>query len=248
MFIRNENFYTFRRIYPVVTILIGIHILFFIWMNFLPGGHFVRAFGIGYNLLVAEGEYWRLFTPIFLHIGLGHLVFNSFSLIIFGPALEQMLGRFKFILVYISAGVIANVATFYVGGLHYPQHLGASGAIFGLLGLYTYMVIYRKDLIDQANAQIVIIILAIGLIMTFVYPHINKTAHIFGLIAGACFGPLILTNVKPYVRQLLFRSQKEKSFNPNRSFQAKKERKQFSTIIWIAFFVLVVIGLLARLL
>lgn len=247
MFIRNESFYSFRRQYPIITILVAIHLILFVWMNFLPGGRLIQGMGIGYNLAVANGEYWRLLTPIFLHVGIGHLVFNSFSLVIFGPALEQMLGRIKFLLVYFISGIIANIATFYIGGLTYPPHLGASGAIFGLLGLYVYLVIYRKDLIDQANAQLVMTILVIGLVMTFVNSNINIFAHLFGLISGAALAPLILAGVKPYYRQRVVDDDGEVAFDPNRWNKKKKNRKRIQQILWIGFAILVIAGILAQL-
>lgn len=247
MFIRNESFYTFRRNYPIVTALVAIHLLLFVWINFLPGGRtFIYGAGVGYNLAVANGEYWRLLTPIFLHVGIGHLVFNSFSLVIFGPALEQMLGRIRFILVYLISGVAANIATYYIGGLSYPTHLGASGAIFGLLGIYVYLVIYRKDLIDQANAQLVMTMIIIGLVMTFINSNINIFAHLFGFIAGAALAPIILTGVKPYSAHRVVHRQNEVSFDPNRWRKKRFSQKRTKQIIWGAFIAFVIIGILAR--
>src|SRR5699024_7578900 len=69
--------------------------------------------GIGHNLSVLLlNEYWRLFTPIFLHADLSHVVFNTFSLVLFGPALEKMIGKFKFISIYLITGIIGNIGTF----------------------------------------------------------------------------------------------------------------------------------------
>ncbi|MFC0472354.1 rhomboid family intramembrane serine protease [Halalkalibacter kiskunsagensis] len=247
MFIRNESFYSFRRRYPIITILVGIHLILFIWMNFLPFGNWIRALGIGYNLAVANGEYWRLITPIFMHIGAGHVIFNSFSLVIFGPALERMLGKFKFIVIYLLTGLIANIATYYLGGLTYPPHLGASGAIFGLLGMYVYLVINRKDLIDRANSQLVMTIILIGLVMTFVNPNINILAHLFGLIAGAALAPLFLSGAKPfYAEQRVFVDATEPIFDPNRWQKKRKNTKIVKQIFWVIFGVLVLSGLLSR--
>ncbi|ARK28607.1 rhomboid family intramembrane serine protease [Halalkalibacter krulwichiae] len=245
MFIRNESFYSFRRSYPIVTILVAIHLILFIWMNFLPGGRYILTMGIGNNLAVAYGEYWRIVTPIFMHISIGHVIFNSFSLVIFGPALEKMLGKAKFLIVYLITGVIANIATFYLGS-PYMQHLGASGAIFGLFGLYLYIVIYRKDLIDSANSQLVMTILIIGLVMTFVNSNINVLAHLFGLIAGAALAPIILTGVKPFHTRPVFIDDGEPAFDPNRWQKKRRTSQRLKKALWISFAVLVIIGILAR--
>lgn len=250
MFIRNESFYSFRRNYPVVTILVAIHLILFVWMNFLPFGSWIANKGIGYNPAVAYGEYWRLVTPIFMHIGVGHVLFNSFSLVLFGPALERMLGRWKFISIYLLSGIIANIATFYLGGLSYPPHLGASGAIFGLFGVYLYMVFNRKDLIDRDNSQIVLTILVIGLIMTFINSNINILAHLFGLVGGAALAPIFLLKARPfYSNYYNSPSPDDVSFNPNRWRGNRfRNKKLITKVIWIAFGVLVLAGIIMRIL
>nr|WP_100374531.1 rhomboid family intramembrane serine protease [Bacillus sp. FJAT-45037] len=248
MFIRQESFYSFRRNYPIIFGLLIIHFALFLWMNLLPGGSWIRTMGVGYNLAVANGEWWRLITPIFMHITVGHVVFNSFSLVIFGPALEQMLGKIRFILFYLTTGIIANIATFYLGGLGYPPHLGASGAIFGLFGLYAYLVLLRKDLIDRANSQLVMTILIIGLVMTFVNSNINVLAHLFGLIGGAALAPLIIIGVKPYQSFHHVHEPGEVTFNPNRWAKQRKNKKVISRILWVGLGILLLAGILSNIL
>ncbi|MBU9710427.1 rhomboid family intramembrane serine protease [Evansella tamaricis] len=217
MFVRNESFQGFIRSYPIITGLVAIHIILYIWVYFLPffGGTEIRNWGIGSNLHVGMGEYWRLVTPIFLHGSITHMLFNSFSLVLFGPALESLLGKFRFITAYFLTGIIANIATFYLGE---PVlfHLGASGAIYGLFGIYLYMVLNRQDLIDQGNSQVIMTILVIGVIMTFVNPGINILAHLFGLLAGALLGPLILYKVSRYGQYRRASDTDEVTFDPNR--------------------------------
>src|SRR5690625_7985599 len=87
---------------------------------------------------------------------ISHILFYSFSLVLFGPALEQMLGKFKFILVYLFTGIVGNVFTYIIGAN--DLHLGASGALYGLLGLFVYMSFFRNDLIDPVSKQIVTVI------------------------------------------------------------------------------------------
>ncbi|KMK76919.1 rhomboid family intramembrane serine protease [Alkalihalobacillus pseudalcaliphilus] len=249
MFIRNETFQTYRSSYPIITGIVAINIIVFFWINFLPGGTWILQNGIGFNLAVAEGQYWRLLTPVFMHQGFMHIIFNMLSLILFGPALEKMLGKMKFILLYLGAGILANVATFFIAGLGYYPHLGASGAIFGLFGAYFYIVLLRKDLIDQQNSQVIMMILLIGLIMTFVNPNINIYAHIFGAIAGALIVPPLLIGAKPYYTPAPVRTYtdpSEVSFNPNRWQKKSFSNRKLGKIFWIVLGILVFLGVISR--
>src|SRR5699024_12862191 len=99
------------------------------------------------------GEYHRLITPIFLHADLAHVAFNSFATILFAPALELMIGKFKFILFYLATGSIGNVGTYIINPSSEVANLGASGAIYGLIGIFIFMVYLRKRLIDTRSAR-----------------------------------------------------------------------------------------------
>ena len=81
-----------------------------------------------------------------MHSGFTHVLFNSFSLILFGPGLERILGKFKFIAIYLITGVSANIATLLIEPVTYI-HVGASGSIFGLFGMYISITLYRKHLL-----------------------------------------------------------------------------------------------------
>ncbi|WP_017754809.1 rhomboid family intramembrane serine protease [Calidifontibacillus oryziterrae] len=197
MFIRTENFRTFVHSYPIVTTIVVLHLLLWFIISYVPGGILLLELGIGSNFDVSNGEYWRIITSIFLHGGFGHMLFNSFSLVLFGPALEIMLGKVKFILIYLIGGIIANIGTYIVESANY-LHLGSSSAIFALFGIYLYMVIYRKDLIDRMNSQVIISILVIGFAMTIFKSNVNISAHIFGLIGGAALAPIMLKNASRY--------------------------------------------------
>lgn len=196
MFVRTEDFKTFLKLYPIVSIIIAINILVYLALNLLPNKDILMLHGIGSNLRIEYGEYYRLITPIFMHKQFSHLLFNTFSIFLFAPALERLLGKIKFILGYVGAGVLANIATYFVGGSDYPLYLGASGAIFALFGMYLYIVIERKELIDRANKQVIVTILVLSLVMTFVMPNISILGHLFGLIAGAALSPILLAGVK----------------------------------------------------
>ncbi len=94
MFTRTESLRDFIRFYPVITFIIFIHIILYLLMA-LPifPSKFLFERLAGVNLYVVNGEYWRLVTPIFMHAGFAHMLFNIFSLVLFVPAHEQLLGR-----------------------------------------------------------------------------------------------------------------------------------------------------------
>jgi len=186
--------------------------------------------------LVFEGEYWRLITPIFLHESITHLLFNSLSLVLFGPGLERMLGKGKFISMYLLGGIAANVATLLLAPVNY-SHLGASGAIFALFGIYFYMVFFRPDMLNTANSQIVLTILAISLVMTFFTGNVNIYAHLFGFLAGTILAPIFLGK-GTYTRSL-------SQIFPNIQHSPSRGSKGQS-IFWIVLIVLVALGALSR--
>lgn len=190
MFTRTESFREFLRFYPIVSIIITIHIALYLCtlLPIFPNYWFFETLS-GVNLYIFEGEYWRLITPIFVHAGFSHLLFNSFSLVLFGPGLERMLGGGRFLFVYLTSGIIANIATLMLEPLTYT-HVGSSGAIFGLFGYYIALILFKKHMLSKQNSQIIITICVISLIMTFVQPNINITAHLFGLLGGFLLGYL----------------------------------------------------------
>ncbi|MCY9176272.1 rhomboid family intramembrane serine protease [Bacillus inaquosorum] len=184
MFIRTENFQTFIRFYPVVTFILALQAV--LWLFFSLPVHSVvlwRDAVTGYNLGVANGEWWRLITPVLLHAGFTHLLFNSMSIFLFAPALERMLGKARFLLVYAGSGIIGNIGTYVTEPLDYV-HVGASGAIFGLFGVYLFMVLFRKELIGQEHSKMILTLLAFAVLMSFINSNINMMAHLFGLCGG----------------------------------------------------------------
>lgn len=186
MFSRRESFSEYIRFYPVISILlfinIGIHLVTLIPVI----GPAIFYSGMGINGAIANGEWWRFFTPMFLHAGFTHLLFNSFSLFVFGPELEKLIGKMRFITLYLLSGLFANIATYFIHDFDY-SHVGASGAIFGLFGAYGALIYYTKNALPELR-QIILPIIIISVVMTFVQPNINITAHIAGLIVGFLIG------------------------------------------------------------
>ncbi|KQL56695.1 MULTISPECIES: rhomboid family intramembrane serine protease [Bacillaceae] len=226
MFFRNETFSSYTRNYPVVTTIIALNLLIFILMMIFP---IIRERGVGFNLAIEYGEYWRLITPIFLHNDLFHLAFNMGALLIFGPALESMIKKWKFVLLFLLPGILANIVTFYLQHSYY-MHLGASGSIYGLFGVYLFIYLYREDLISRQTSQIIVPLVIIGVIMTFLNPSISITGHIFGLVSGGLLAPLFLKGAStPFIyrtrtRKAYFDDDKV-SFNPDRWKNRERNRK-----------------------
>lgn len=249
MFIRHESLRAFLKFYPIVSLLIFIHFVLFAIVHLIPGGGVIYYWGVGQNGLIVQGEYWRIVTPIFLHANFAHVLFNSFSLYLFGPALERMLGKFAFTVSYLAMGIAANIFTLYLEDSFFT-HVGASGAIYGLFGIYLYMVMFRKDLIDYASSQIVTTILIIGLITTFVLPNINVIGHIFGFISGLAIAPIILVKAKRFTMPIEIHRRKEydePAFNPNRWKRRRFNKDIIVKILWRLFILFVLAGLIAYL-
>ena len=182
MFIRRESFSQYIRLYPVVSILLAVNIIVFL-LTMLPFiGDQVYFAGMGINSYIAAGEWWRFFTPMFLHAGIMHILFNMFCLFVFGPELEKITGKIRFITLYLLSGIFGNVAVYFLKDLGYA-HVGASGAIFGIFGAFGALVYYTKKMLPELR-QIILPIIAISIVMTFVQSSINVTAHIVGLIVG----------------------------------------------------------------
>jgi membrane associated rhomboid family serine protease len=178
----------------------GLNILIFILMA-LAGGSTneptLMAFGVKANPEIARGQWWRFVTPIFLHIGILHLAFNSYALWIVGPQVEKLYGGSRFVILYVLTG-IAGVAGSY---FHSPRALsaGASGAIFGLFGvLLVFGIRYRENIppfFKRAVGTGVLPVIALNLIIGFSIPGIDNSAHIGGLLAGAALAAIV-----PYQR------------------------------------------------
>ncbi|MFF8284395.1 rhomboid family intramembrane serine protease [Streptomyces albus] len=127
---------------------------------------------------VAEGQWWRLLTSMFLHQEIWHIAMNMLGLWFLGPPLEAALGRIRFLALYLLSGIAGGAVTYLLAA---PQQasLGASGAIFGLFGATA--VLMRRLRYDMRP---ILILLAINLIFTFTWKNIAWEAHVGGLVAG----------------------------------------------------------------
>lgn len=186
MFTRRESFKQYIQHYPVISVLIALNISIYI-LTMLPIiGTPIFNFGVGFNYLIAEGEWWRFITPMFLHGGIFHILFNMFALYLFGPELEKLTGKVRFLTIYFMAGLFGTIITFLIQDQMY-NHVGASGAIYGIFGAFGALVYYARNTMPQLK-QVILPIIVISVIMTFLTPNINITAHLTGLVVGFLIG------------------------------------------------------------
>jgi rhomboid protease GluP len=150
---------------------------------FLMGGSIksIVQWGGDAALLVSQGQWWRLVSAIFVHIGVIHLLFNSYALIFIGPLLEELLGRERFLVIYVGTGVFGFVVS---NAYNHPAHVtaGASGAIFGLIG--AGIILSRKwaawgSILKEQLVHWAIYGMGYGLLV-----GANNAAHIGGFLSG----------------------------------------------------------------
>jgi len=173
---------------PVTYGLIGINILIFL-LESASGGSthtdVARKFGAFYLPDVRRGQWYRLFTAMFIHFGLFHLACNMYSLYNLGPALERFLG-WKYILLYVGSGLAGNLATWFLEDKtgKYAISAGASGAIFGLLGAWLVIAL-MPQIRSSVSLSNLLYVIGINVIYGISNRSVNMTAHIGGFIGGA---------------------------------------------------------------
>jgi rhomboid protease GluP len=191
MFIRRENFKQFIKLYPVVSFIIAINLILYILTIPSDLKEIIFAYGLSFNYAIGNGEWWRVLTSVFIHADFFHVLFNMFSLFLFGPELEKIAGKARFLTIYLLAGIFGNVLTFAIQNSFYAS-LGASGAIYGILGAFAALVYYTRHTMPQLK-QIIMPIIIIGVIITFLQPGINITSHLGGLATGIVLGLIYFT-------------------------------------------------------
>ncbi|MFJ1707824.1 rhomboid family intramembrane serine protease [Kitasatospora sp. NPDC088346] len=172
---------------PVTVVLAGLNVLVFLFTQYLAPSwqmrlglySYVPAPGLSVGVAAGPSEWYRLLTSMFVHAGFLHVATNLVSLLVLGPPLERVLGRGRFLALYLVSGLAGNALAFLVaGGALYS--VGASGAIFGLLGATAVLVRFNRAPLGPVMA-----LLVFNLVVTFSISWIDWRAHVGGLVAGA---------------------------------------------------------------
>lgn len=179
--------------YTVTPIIIDLNILIFILMavsgvNIMsPTTESLLKWGANFRPITLDGQPWRLLTNCFLHIGILHILFNMYAMLYIGILLEPRLGGWRFGIAYLVTGVIASVSSLY----WHPMTIsaGASGAIFGMYGIFLAML--TTNIIEKSRRKALLTSIAIFVgynLLNGMKGGIDNAAHIGGLISGIIIG------------------------------------------------------------
>lgn len=141
----------------------------------------------------ATGQYWRIFTAMFLHLSILHVGLNMLSLFFIGRVVESVYGRWRYLVIYLVSGIVGGLATFFLQPDAWS--VGASGAIFGVFGaLGVFYVVDRRALGNYGVGAIAnwLFWLALNLVVGFSDPNIGIVDHIGGLVAGIVLALLLI--------------------------------------------------------
>lgn len=194
---KRENFMNNKR--PTLTyFLIIINVIVFALMYVYGNGSedldTLIKFGANYIPLVKSGEYYRILTSAFLHIGAAHLIFNMYALYVAGSQIEYIYGKAKYIFIYLISALMGSLFTVALSSDNVVA-AGASGAIFGLFGSLLYFGYnYRGYMGNVLISQIVPVVI-LNLFIGFSNPNIGNAAHIGGLIGGYLISMVLGANI-----------------------------------------------------
>lgn len=184
-------FYTAPRVNmrrPIVTyVLIAVNVLVYAVMTVLQYVFHVDQnillfiFGAKVNALIDAGQVWRLISCMFLHSGIAHLLCNCYAIYIYGPIVERLYGRWRFILIYFISGLSGSILSY---AFSPAPSVGASGAIFGLIGCMLYFRERHPEIFKRIFGKTLFIVLGINLILGFIQTGIDNFGHIGGFLGG----------------------------------------------------------------
>lgn len=176
---------------PATKAFLGLAVVVYLLANFGGLREIVYPLFWQDNALVAAGEWWRLFTPVLLHATVTHILFNMWALWVLGPQIERGVGTWPFVGVYLASAAVGGAFMYVLGGPDAPVAVGASGAIFGLFGIWFNWAVRRRN---TAQGRFLLrqigFLLLLNAALPFIIRNIAWEAHLGGLIAGFVIGEL----------------------------------------------------------
>lgn len=171
-------------------IIIAVNVILFLAAEATGGSenteHMVRM-GASYTPLVEGGEYWRLFTSMFLHFGLAHLLNNMVLLFFLGDYMERFLGKVRYLILYLGGGILGNIFSYWSELQQGRQVVsaGASGAIFAVLGGLVVLLLIHRGRLEDLSLSRVLLMAALSLYVGFRSAGVDGFAHLGGFLGGA---------------------------------------------------------------
>ncbi len=198
----------FSKETPFITVfLIALNILVYLYLEFLGSTEqtsFMIVYGAVYAPLVwEEGEYYRLLTSIFMHFGITHLANNMLMLFVIGERLERVLGKVRYLLLYLFSGVGANVISLLSSMANYDINVsaGASGAIFGIIGALFVIIAKNHGRLEDLSLRQMAFMIILSLYFGFSSSGVDNAAHVGGLLLGMLLTLLIYRRPKVSFRR-----------------------------------------------
>ncbi len=186
--------FVLRNKAPVTLMLIIINVLVFVSLSFLGSTedvYFMTEHGaLSLDRILANYEWYRLFTAFFLHFGPEHLLANMLALWVFGERVEKAVGKGKFLLLYLLSGFIGNVVSLAISFLSASNIVsaGASGAVFGIIGALFAIVIKNRGKFGDLTGGRAVFLVLYSVFSGFAGEGIDNAAHIGGLVTGLLLG------------------------------------------------------------
>lgn len=168
-------------------ILIGINVIVFILDYFLNSS--LTLLGMKENASIAAGQYWRILTPVFLHGGILHLLFNNYFLYVMGPRIESSFGMLRFAAIYFLSSMTGVILSYL---LNDRPTIGASGALFGLMGAMIPYLLKNRRVLRNSDQMLKAVLQTIGInLLIGLTPGIDNWAHLGGLLGGAALSLIV---------------------------------------------------------
>jgi rhomboid protease GluP len=193
---------------PCNLLMVAANILVFIVLEMLGNTEnvtFMAEHGACYSPWVMEyGEYYRLFTSMFLHFGISHLFNNMVVLLFLGDALEQAAGKIRYLIIYLGGGIAANVVSCLVDYKtgDFAVSAGASGAVFAVVGALIYIVLRNRGRVQEFTLKRLALMAVLTLFQGFTSAGVDNAAHIGGFVAGFLLAVLLYR--KPKTQKMEF--------------------------------------------
>lgn len=191
---------SFSRCNTIIVILNVIIFLFTAFSSSVTSENLIDAGALNWQAVYQHNQYYRLFTYMFLHYGLQHVANNMIVLLVIGDNLERAMGKWKYVITYFASGVIAGIVSLSYNMFNNSNSIsvGASGAIFGVVGAMVYIVIVNKGRLEDISIWQIALFVVFGLYGGLTSQGVDNAAHIGGLLAGVILAVILYRKSKKH--------------------------------------------------